>query len=126
MEFLGIGPLELIFIFILILIIMGPEDMISTGRKMGEFVGKFLKSDFWQAMVSISREAKTIPNRLVREAGLKDLDNQIGSINPPTNEGNSPKPNKDPLNISSWVTPYNEEKPEIEETEPEQEVKPDN
>ncbi len=31
MDFLGIGPLELLFIFIIILVVLGPNEMIKTG-----------------------------------------------------------------------------------------------
>ena len=35
MEFLGIGPLELLLIFVIILLILGPKDMIKTGNTIG-------------------------------------------------------------------------------------------
>jgi Sec-independent protein translocase protein TatA len=38
MEFLGVGPLELFFILVLALIVLGPKDMIKTGRQLGSFL----------------------------------------------------------------------------------------
>lgn len=40
MDILGVGPLELIFILLLALIIMGPKDMVKSGRTIGRFLRK--------------------------------------------------------------------------------------
>ena len=42
MEILGIGPLELIFILLIALIVLGPGDMVKTGRTIGRFLIKSL------------------------------------------------------------------------------------
>jgi Sec-independent protein translocase protein TatA len=86
MDFLGIGPLELIIVFIIILLILGPKDMVKTGRTIGEIFRKIAISDEWKGLNKISREIRTLPNRLAREAELEklkkeiDLDNQISPI----------------------------------------------
>ena len=86
MEFLGIGPLELIIVFIIILLILGPNEMVKTGRTIGEIFRKISRSDEWKGLNKISREIRTLPNRLAREAELDhlkeeiDLNNQISPI----------------------------------------------
>ena len=86
MDFLGIGPLELIIVFIIILLILGPNEMVKTGKTIGEIVRKITRSDEWKGLNKISREIRTLPNRLAREAELEnlkkeiDLDKQISPI----------------------------------------------
>ncbi len=71
MEFLGIGPLELVFIVLIALIILGPKDMIRTGRAIGRFLRKTILSPSW---LSIQRKMRNLPVALMREAGLNEED----------------------------------------------------
>lgn len=86
MDFLGIGPLELVIVFIIILLILGPNEMVKTGKTLGEMFRKISRSDEWKGLSKISREIRTLPNRLAREAELEnlkkeiDLDKQISPI----------------------------------------------
>jgi hypothetical protein len=61
MEILGIGPMELFFIVILALIILGPKDMMKAGRSIGKFLRDVTRSEYYQAFVTSSREIKTCP-----------------------------------------------------------------
>lgn len=74
MEILGIGPLELLFILILVLIIFGPKEVEKTGKTVGKSLNKFIRSDTWRTINRTSQEIKTLPDRLMREAGLEDLE----------------------------------------------------
>jgi sec-independent protein translocase protein TatB len=104
MNFLGIGPLELILVFIIILLILGPNEMVKTGKTIGKIIRKISRSDEWKGLNRITREIRTLPNRLAREAELEelkeDLDKQISPIatglkDPITVEFNAkPKPAK--------------------------------
>ena len=40
MDFMGIGPLELLIILILVLIAFGPDKMIETARTLGKYARK--------------------------------------------------------------------------------------
>ncbi len=72
MEFLGIGPLELILILIIALIVMGPKDMAKAGLTVGKFLRKVVSSPTWGTIRRTSKEIKYLPNRLMREAGLEE------------------------------------------------------
>jgi Sec-independent protein translocase protein TatA len=72
MEILGIGPLELIFILIIALIIMGPKDMAKAGLTIGRFLRKVVTSPAWGTVRRTSKELKYLPNRLMKEAGLEE------------------------------------------------------
>jgi Sec-independent protein translocase protein TatA len=73
MEFLGIGPLELILILVLALVIFGPKDIEKAGKTIGKNLNKFIRSDTWRTINQTSQELKNLPTRLMRDAGLEDI-----------------------------------------------------
>lgn len=78
MEILGIGTSELIFIVVIALIILGPKDMQKAGKTVGKWLRDIVTSDGWKMFQQTSRELRTLPNRLMREAN-NDL-NEINKI----------------------------------------------
>ncbi len=74
MEFLGIGPLELLFILLIILLVVGPRDIAKTGRSVGRLLNQVYRSESWKMLNEASRTLRTLPNRLAREASLEELD----------------------------------------------------
>jgi len=77
MEILGIGTSELVFIVIIALIVLGPKDMQKAGKTIGKWLRNIVTSDGWKMFQQTSRELKTLPNRLMREAN--DEVNKIGN-----------------------------------------------
>lgn len=73
MEFLGIGPSELVFIVILAIIILGPKDMQKAGRTVGRWLNQLIRSDGWKALQRASREIRNLPTSLMREANMEEL-----------------------------------------------------
>ncbi len=80
MEILGVGVPELAFIVLIALILLGPKDMIAAGRTIGHTLRKFLTSPTWLAMRRTGEELQQLPTKLVREAGLEDLQNEVKGI----------------------------------------------
>jgi Sec-independent protein translocase protein TatA len=76
MELFGIGPMELLFILLLALIIFGPKDIQKAGKTLGRELNKLVKSDTWRTVNQASQKLKTLPNELMREAGLEELEKQ--------------------------------------------------
>jgi sec-independent protein translocase protein TatB len=74
MEIFGIGPLELILIFLLALIVLGPNRMIESAKKTSGWLRKFRQSDTWKT----TREVMDIPNQVMKETGL---DKEIRELN---------------------------------------------
>ena len=74
MELFGVGPLELLLILMIALIVLGPRDMIKTGRSMGRFLRKTILSPTW---VKMQREIRNLPYQMMREAGLEEEDLRI-------------------------------------------------
>ncbi len=79
MNILGIGPLELIFIIIIMILVLGPQQMVVTAKKAGALIRKIVKSPMWGTIMDTSREIRDIPTRLVREAGLEEEMREIRS-----------------------------------------------
>lgn len=75
MEILGVGASEFVFILILALIILGPKDMQKAGKTIGKWLRSIITSDSWKVFQQTSRELRTLPNRLMRDANedLKDV-----------------------------------------------------
>jgi len=78
MDFLGIGPLELLLIFVLALILLGPKEMVSTAKKAAESIRKVTQSDFWREAVDSSREIRQLPTQIMKDTGL---DEELRKIN---------------------------------------------
>ena len=77
MEILGIGPLEIVLVLILALVVLGPQDMVATARKIGLWVRKFTRSEMWAEIMDTSREIRQIPNALLRDTGLQEAANDL-------------------------------------------------
>jgi sec-independent protein translocase protein TatB len=98
MEFLGVGPLELVFILLLILLVFGPKDIARMARSIGHFLNRMYRSENYKIIQKTSEELRNLPNRLAREAQLEELQKEmkdvgnIGSLNPPSPPPPSGKP----------------------------------
>ena len=122
MDILGVGPLEILFIILIALIVLGPKDIAKAGRSIGRFMRSVVKSSSWQAVQQTSKEIRNLPTKLMREAGLEEDMKEIQSILPNKEEflttfdvelekestlenKISPSIDDSKEDISSWVTP---------------------
>jgi Sec-independent protein translocase protein TatA len=74
MSILGIGPLELFFIVIIALIVLGPRDMVKAGRSIGRLMRRTIFSPTW---INVQNKVRNLPYELMREAGLEEEDLKI-------------------------------------------------
>ena len=74
MDILGIGPLEFAFILLIALIVLGPNDMVKAGRTLGRLLRKLITSPGWQMVQQTSKDLRYLPNKLMREAGLEEIE----------------------------------------------------
>jgi Sec-independent protein translocase protein TatA len=106
MEILGIGPLELVFILLIALIVLGPTDMVKAGRTIGRFLRRLVISPGWRNFQQASRELRTLPNKLMRDAGLEE---ELAAIREITKETSLPRLGETleslDRDITSWTTP---------------------
>jgi Sec-independent protein translocase protein TatA len=94
MEILGIGMPELIFVIIISLIVLGPKDMQKAGSTIGKWLRSIVTSDGWKIFQQTSREIRTLPNKLIRDANeeLNQINKEIKSASPLS--GKTPQPAK--------------------------------
>ena len=79
MNIFGIGPLEIIFILIIGILVLGPEGMVEAGRKLGKFLRSVIRSNWWQNVRRGVNEIQHLPQKLIREAELEEL-NELSKI----------------------------------------------
>jgi len=79
MEFLGIGPLELVFILLIILLVVGPKDIQSVARSLGRFLNQLYKSENYRVIQQASQGLRDLPQRLAHEAE-QEMGEELRSI----------------------------------------------
>jgi Sec-independent protein translocase protein TatA len=119
MEFLGVGPLELIFILLIALIILGPNDMVKAGRTIGRTLRRIVMSPTWQTVRRTSQELRVLPNKLMREAGMEEEVKDFQQIGDEVNRLKEPFRNAQETleeetqtiqsGLSAWITPLGDE-----------------
>ncbi len=97
MNIFGIGPLEIIFVLIIGILVLGPEGMIEAGRKLGKFMRSIIHSSWWKNIRQGVTEIQHLPQRLIREAELEEL-NELRDLT----KNSFPKIGGENLLNSSW------------------------
>jgi Sec-independent protein translocase protein TatA len=72
MQLFGIGPLELLFILVLMVLVLGPRGMLRAAREAGKWIRKLTRSPLWAEIVGTSREVRDLPARIIKEAGIEE------------------------------------------------------
>ncbi len=118
MDFLGIGPLELIFIFLIVLIVLGPRDMVKAGQTLGRYLRKLMMSPTWRTVQETSRRIRYLPNTLARQAGIDDLQDELRrDINLPRIGGQA-EPLDPSTSFEAWTQAPGDEPDQPGEPEP--------
>ena len=81
MEILGIGAPELIFIFLIAIIVLGPKDMQKAGRTIGRWLNQLVRSDGWRVFQRTSTELRNLPRNLMRDANMEIAEMERGLRN---------------------------------------------
>lgn len=113
MEIFGVGPLEILFILVIALIVLGPNDMVKAGRTIGQWMRRIVTSPTYAIFQKTTRDLRGLPYRLMREAGMEEWE-QIRK-NLPTTQQILPENTTPPVTINSpdiweeglkdWTTP---------------------
>jgi len=77
MTFLNIGILEIILVLVVMIIFLGPDQVVDLAGKLGRFIRKITRSEFWTTVSDTSREIRNIPKTLVEETGLEESIQEI-------------------------------------------------
>lgn len=73
MQFLGISPVELIFIVIILFLVLGPADLVKLGSMLGRTIRNVRQSSAWQSFIDATRQLRELPENLARQAGVDEL-----------------------------------------------------
>jgi Sec-independent protein translocase protein TatA len=85
MQIFGIGPLELLFILVIMILVLGPKGMVKAARESGKYIRKITRSPLWAEIVGTSREMRNLPAKIIKDAGIQDeIDELRRSTLPPT------------------------------------------
>lgn len=75
MKILNVGALEILFIVLLALIILGPKNAVKALGDAGIWLRKLKDSQIWRDFISTSKEIQDIPKKMMDEAEIqKTLD----------------------------------------------------
>jgi sec-independent protein translocase protein TatB len=88
MQIFGIGPLEFIFILVIMVLVLGPRGMVQAARETGKFIRKIVRSPLWRDIVGTSREIRNLPQKIVREAGIEK---EVQELRESMDSGSIPK-----------------------------------
>ena len=94
--------MEIAFILIIMIVVLGPKQMVDSAQKLGRFIRKAVKSPLWATIMDTSKELRELPTRLVREAGLEEDSKEIKKTRDSF---------KDVGNISATYTPSSQPRP---------------
>lgn len=101
MNIFGIGPMEIALILILVLIFFNPKDLSKTSKSIGKSLNKLVRSDTWKSINQTSNELKNLPNRLMREAGMDEIEKMTGEGLNPIDNTVRPQANLNPMGDTS-------------------------
>lgn len=115
MEIFNIGIPELVFIFLIMLIFLGPEGFSKTARGLARLIRKLVHSPVWNDLVKAQRDIQELPTRLVREAGIEEIQQEMSRLNNQVQgDLNSAR---QPVQYGGTIAPPEVETGSIEETE---------
>lgn len=81
MDILGIGLPELGLILVIILLVLGPKDMVNTSRRIARTIRMLTRSEFWRTTREAWKMAQELPNELLRESGLDETRAEMDRMN---------------------------------------------
>lgn len=82
MKIFGIGAFEIFLIIFLMLLLLGPKEMISASRKMGRLIRQVRRSGLWQEINTIAGYFRNLPDYLAEQAKLDELEADLEETSP--------------------------------------------
>jgi Sec-independent protein translocase protein TatA len=129
MDFLGIGVPELLVITLILLLILGPTELVTLGRKSGQLIRRIRQSDTWRMVSNLAQALRNLPTALADETRAEEIFANVvpktdrRTTTPTEAEGENTiggpelKRREERDGYSTWVTPPAPEPPPSGETE---------
>lgn len=110
MDIFGIGPLELVFIIIIVLLVLGPKEMVSALRTIGKVLRSIVTSDWWSSTKQTIQDVRKLPYDLMREAGMEEDLRALDEIRSATRTSTRPPTSRksrgaEHADLSAWTNP---------------------
>lgn len=86
MNFLGIGPLEIVLVCIVALLVLGPEGMVSGARKMGNLFLRWSASELGKNLSNSQELFGNLVRDFKTDVGLDEYRAYIESLDLPKNQ----------------------------------------
>lgn len=84
---LSITLVEILCIVILAFILIKPQEYEKIGRLIGKMLRSIIASEQWKSVQRATNGIRNMPNELIREAGLEEI--QKDSMNTQVNEADN-------------------------------------
>ena len=85
MNIFGIGFPELLFIFVIALIVLGPRIWFNF-QQLSSAIRKFVSSNTWKSIVHSTKEIRDIQGKIIEDTGLQDSLNTLQEQYPGTRQ----------------------------------------
>lgn len=102
MDFLGIGPLELVLIFLIAIIIMGKDEALRAGKALGKLILQIRTSPFWRGLKNAVASLRTLPDDFARQAGIEELSKKISESTNLNNLTELPPDLAEEIGMDAW------------------------
>jgi len=80
MELLGLGLGEWALVLVILFVVMGPKEMLTLSRRIALGIKKIRQSDLWRSIQETERELRQVPQELMKETGLDELEQERRKI----------------------------------------------
>lgn len=77
MKIIGIGPLEFVLMLVIALLLFKPSDLVEGGRKLGQFLNKVKKSEYWAAFRDFRKSINQVGQNIISDNGLEELKQEL-------------------------------------------------
>lgn len=77
MKFLGIGPLEFVLMLVVVLLVFKPSDLVEGGRKLGQFLNKLKKSEYWESFRNFRKSINQVGQNILSDNGIEELKQEL-------------------------------------------------
>jgi len=71
MKIFNVGALEILFIILIALIVLGPKNAVKALGDLGTWLKKIKESQIWQDLLNTSREIQELPKKMMDETEIK-------------------------------------------------------
>ncbi|MEA4812107.1 MAG: twin-arginine translocase TatA/TatE family subunit [Anaerolineaceae bacterium] len=73
MSFLNIGWPEILFIFIIGFLVLGPDRIVKHAQELGQWLRKLKSNETFREVVKTTDEIRNYPRKIMEEARFEDI-----------------------------------------------------